>query len=121
MIVVFKLISSETIISEVLYEDSEYFLIKSPLKVEVKYDRNRGLKMMTESRWCHFNDDEIMLLTKKGILGFSLVSKEHAKIYKDAVEYYEKDDQVEEELSEEELDMNDPMINNLNPLKNTIH
>jgi len=124
MIIVFKLVSAETIISKVVYEDDNFYLIKMPLVVEEIYDRKNNVKMVTESKWCSLSDESIMLLSKSGVVAFCIASKDQIKIYLQASEFYSK--QLTEEESEQiedadEMDDVDSFVMDTNPLKSTIH
>lgn len=124
MIIVFKLVSAETIISKVVYEDDNFYLIKMPLVVEEIYDRKNNVKMVTESKWCSLSDESIMLLSKSGVIAFCIASKDQIKIYLQASEFYSK--QLTEEESEQiedadEMDDVDSFVMDTNPLKSTIH
>jgi len=124
MIIVFKLVSAETIITKVVYEDDNFYLIKMPLVVEEIYDRKNNVKMVTESKWCSLSDESIMLLSKSGVVAFCIASKDQIKIYLQASEFYSK--QLTEEESEQiedadEMDDVDSFVMDTNPLKSTIH
>jgi len=124
MIIVFKLVSAETIITKVVYEDDNFYLIKMPLVVEEIYDRKNNVKMVSESKWCSFSDESIMLLSKSGVIAFCIASKDQIKIYLQANEFYSK--QLTNEESEDiedadEMEEVDSFVMDTNPLKSTIH
>jgi hypothetical protein len=120
MIIIFKLVTSETIITDVVYEDELYFIVKNPLKINIEYDRQKKIRMMTQTRWMDdlCEKDGVMLLAKHGIIGFTIATKDHQKIFKDAIKFYEEDEH-EEDQDVSETDLN--LLDELNLPKTTIH
>lgn len=106
MVVLFKLVTGETIITQILHEDNSFFIIKSPHKINIEYDREKKIRMMSETQWVSDLADEngVIFLAKHGVIGFGLVTEEHKKIYLDAVKFYESDNHEEDTDTTEEQD-----------------
>lgn len=106
MVVLFKLVTGETIITQILHEDTSFFIIKSPHKINIEYDREKKIRMMSETQWVSDLADEngVIFLAKHGVIGFGLVTEEHKKIYLDAVKFYESDNHEEDTDTTEEQD-----------------
>lgn len=104
MVVLFKLVTGETIITQILHEDPTFFVVKSPHKINVEYDREKKVRIMSETQWVSDITDEngVIFLAKHGVIGVGLVTEEHKKIYLDAVKFYESDTHEEDTDTTEE-------------------
>jgi hypothetical protein len=91
-----KLVSGEEILTEVVGEDGDEFLIANPLRVNKEKYSSNGVQREANffSRWMGFADNQEFIIRKTHIITEAIVNDNVAEYYNKMMENVEQDDEV---------------------------
>jgi hypothetical protein len=129
-VAVLKLVTNETVVSEIVQESDEFIVLRRPLVINSILDRN-GEPKIAYRIWMPYNSEDITVVNKTAMVALCMASPYYSKNYYIGIEEmlkYRKENEEEEKSAEEathedvntELKQEDNVIF-LKTDKNTVH
>jgi hypothetical protein len=129
-VAVLKLVTNETVVSEIVQESDEFIVLRRPLVINSILDRN-GEPKIAYRIWMPYNSEDITVVNKTAMVALCMASPYYSRNYYIGVEEmlkYRKENEEEEKSVDEathedvntELKQEDNVIF-LKTDKNTVH
>jgi len=129
-VAVLKLVTNETVVSEIVQESDEFIVLRRPLVINSILDRN-GEPKIAYRIWMPYNSEDITVVNKTAMVALCMASPYYSKNYYIGIEEmlkYRKENEEEEKSVDEathedvntELKQEDNVIF-LKTDKNTVH
>lgn len=126
-IAVLKLVTNETLVSEVVEENDEFIVLRRPLVINSMFDKD-GEPKIAYRVWMPYNADDITVVNKTAMVALCIASPYYSKNYLIGVKEmlrYRKEAEVDEvedvkQDMKKDIQKEDNVIF-LNTDKNTVH
>jgi hypothetical protein len=102
-VAVLKLVTNETVVSEIVQESDEFIVLRRPLVINSILDRN-GEPKIAYRIWMPYNSEDITVVNKTAMVALCMASPYYSKNYYIGVEEmlkYRKENEEEEKSVEE--------------------
>lgn len=126
-VAVLKLVTNETIVSEVVEENDEFIVLRRPLVINSMFDKD-GEPKIAYRVWMPYNADDITVVNKTAMVALCIASPYYSKNYLIGVKEmlrYRKEveaDEVEDVKQDMKKDIQkEDNVIFLNTDKNTVH
>jgi len=123
-VAVIKLVTNETLISEIVEETDEFMVLRRPLSLNNIYDRDGELNIAYKI-WMPYCGEDIIVLRKNAMVALCVASDYYANNYlvgiKEMVKYKTVKKEVTKADTPKEKTHNEDNIIFLNPDKSSIH
>jgi hypothetical protein len=126
-IAVLKLVTNETLVSEVVEENDEFIVLRRPLVINSMFDKD-GEPKIAYRVWMPYNADDISVVNKTAMVALCIASPYYAKNYligvKEMLRYRKEAeaDEVEDVKQDMKKDIQkEDNVIFLNTDKNTVH
>ena len=103
-VAVLKLVTNETVVSEIVQESDEFIVLRRPLVINSILDRN-GEPKIAYRIWMPYNSEDITVVNKTAMVALCMASPYYSKNYYIGIEEmlkYRKENEEEEEKSTKE-------------------
>ena len=126
-VAVLKLVTNETIVSEVVEENDEFIVLRRPLVINSMFDKD-GEPKIAYRVWMPYNADDITVVNKTAMVALCIASPYYSKNYligvKEMLRYRKEAeaDEVEDVKQDTKKDtQREDNVIFLNTDKNTVH
>jgi hypothetical protein len=126
-VAVLKLVTNETIVSEVVEENDEFIVLRRPLVINSMFDKD-GEPKIAYRVWMPYNSDDITVVNKTAMVALCIASPYYSKNYligvKEMLRYRKEAeaDEVEDVKQDMKKDIQkEDNVIFLNTDKNTVH
>jgi hypothetical protein len=102
-VAVLKLVTNETVVSEIVQESDEFIVLRRPLVINSILDRN-GEPKIAYRIWMPYNSEDITVVNKTAMVALCMASPYYSRNYYIGVEEmlkYRKENEEEEKSAEE--------------------